>query len=245
MSEVREGVTVRYAKPGYKWVLGDCWYTEEESREIQRRYDARVATRDVGDQRAKEVIREFIARQKEERTKPTPRAVDCPVCGQSFLSTSVHRLYCSRRCREKAERRVVIREVACPVCGETFTTANPRKTYCSTRCCRKASREARRRETACAICGTVFTVERARKKYCSDACRSVAEHEQNIRKAQKLAKKREAERVAALKEGAVRHVCVECRRPFVADHLTARFCSETCEGRNRVRRLEMMKEVAS
>ena len=68
----------------------------------------------------------------------------CIVCGESFLSASGKKLYCSSRCwyRRNRDRHVPRITKTCPVCGKTFAGTR-RKTFCSDRCYLASTRTAR------------------------------------------------------------------------------------------------------
>ena len=71
-------------------------------------------------------------------------AVDCGLCGRSFVPRGcASRVYC-RRCMDKAERELArVLRVKCKECGKTFSTTDRIVRYCSEECSAEGMRRGR------------------------------------------------------------------------------------------------------
>lgn len=101
----------------------------------------------------------------------------CPIC-QKVFPLDYHAVkYCSRKCKDEAQRSHLV--LICAFCKKPFTTKpsrrkNPNKAYCSVQCRILASSDSIKKSTfVCRECGTSFIDWTYRKpRFCSHHCMS-------------------------------------------------------------------------
>lgn len=122
----------------------------------------------------------------------------CKVCGKEFVRLMHHQAYCSKECRRKCEKMLIIekrkaaaakRVFTCCVCGKQFTPVHGAQKCCSPECMiinhRDRSRQYRAERYAkmkaanpverivrkCELCGKEFVVGRMKQqRFCSSIC---------------------------------------------------------------------------
>lgn len=78
----------------------------------------------------------------------------CPVCGKEFERTNSRKVYCCRRCKEKARRTRKNKTAEnnetkiCIVCGKEFETNQPKTVCCSPECKYERQKELSRENAA-------------------------------------------------------------------------------------------------
>lgn len=107
----------------------------------------------------------------------------CPICGQTFEPRNIKHVYCSLKCRRRAERNIRTVEKTCPVCGKIFSTAKSNQIYCSNDCReikhQNLSRKYLENKGVCQWCGKGFIKTYPVQKYCSIDCSHLAYHEKS------------------------------------------------------------------
>lgn len=100
-------VTRPYAKPGYKYVLGDRHYTLEESQRIQDAYDRRHASDVTGQQdvTSDDIRRIMTASASRSPWQHTANQRNCIECGTTYTAYHGSQRYCGEACRRKNEKR--------------------------------------------------------------------------------------------------------------------------------------------
>lgn len=112
----------------------------------------------------------------------------CQYCGTQFVTTNKNRLYCSIRCRSKAEvkrkkERIRTRTALCAYCGNPFHKLPANKKYCSFHCAsesyKQKAKEKRGNPTratkqvltkTCAQCGEPYATKDQNQQFCSRIC---------------------------------------------------------------------------
>jgi endogenous inhibitor of DNA gyrase (YacG/DUF329 family) len=109
------------------------------------------------------------AKKKAERSKDKKYIFQCEKCGVDFATNNKHKVYCSTRCKRKAEKDGPTRPERarknCEYCNKDFPVVQPNQVFCS-KMCRRLSNHV---ERECKRCGTKFKSHTA--KYCSKECR--------------------------------------------------------------------------
>jgi endogenous inhibitor of DNA gyrase (YacG/DUF329 family) len=81
--------------------------------------------------------------KKKQEKEPVVYHRACPTCGTEFDTTSKNKVYCCKKCKDKAYRdgHIVIKvhHKVCKLCGKEFDTKDAKQRYCSITCRNRAS----------------------------------------------------------------------------------------------------------
>lgn len=132
-------------------------------------------------------VRVIIARPasvnvKELKVKIVLEDAECHYCGTKFTPTRPDRIYCTRDCQKKGNRRnrrhfkikAFRVPIACGNCGVEFTPFRKPNKYCSDACCVQDAAVRRRGPIVtktCVDCNASFETSQSGRLFCSDKCR--------------------------------------------------------------------------
>ena len=152
----------------------------------------------------------------------------CPICNNPFRTTTVGVIYCSEKCREKAQTFIN----KCQFCGKEFEVSvkhHTVKKFCSQECMLKARQDnllssRLGKKEICRNCGKEYPAsERVKGGFCSGWCRNKYTVSQNLEE----------------------RSCAYCGTKFKTYKYSAKkFCSRRCANKNRAENIHHSKSVA-
>jgi len=163
--------------------------------------------------------------------------VICRYCGKEYHPKMKDRnKYCSRECAF-ADRKANKKRTTCIICGKEI---EGHQKYCSDDCRTKATYIRNKKtfvERECRICGRSYFGRKNGVAACSEECK--AKWKANYGKVRQKYLKQKAERDRNKRPGK----CEACGELFIPKMLHQRYCSGSCQRRDRYRRKEIKRRL--